>query len=211
MEKVIYRELSRNDYSRIKELICEAFGFSDFIKNEKLLDAILSTYLHGCIMDSSFSRVAVKNNNVIGIILGSAKNDKNNLKKLHNNLSFLSACTKLLASSKEDKMLIKEFSIIKDTYKEIISGKEDSFQGCVQLFIVSQESRGLGIGKTLVSDLFDYMKSMSVSSLYLYTDTRCNYGFYDNNNFNRINEKEIYFNSIDANLDVFLYSYTFQK
>ncbi|MEG2985932.1 MAG: GNAT family N-acetyltransferase, partial [Peptostreptococcaceae bacterium] len=60
MERVLYRELVRDDYERIKELICEAFGFDDFIENKILLDSILTIYLQGCIMDSSFSRVAVK-------------------------------------------------------------------------------------------------------------------------------------------------------
>lgn len=80
-------------------------------------------------------------------------------------------------------------------------------QGCIQLFIVSKESRGLGVGKALVSHLSYYMKTMNVKSLHLYTDTRCNYGFYDSQNFKRLNEKELYFDSIKTNLNIFLYSY----
>ena len=32
MNKVIYRDIMKSDYETIKELIGEAFGFSDFIK-----------------------------------------------------------------------------------------------------------------------------------------------------------------------------------
>lgn len=211
IEKVIYRELSINDYDSIKHLICEAFGFNDFIENKELLDYILTIYLHGCIIDSSFSKVAVKNNNVIGIILGSAKNDKNNLRRFYSILSYMYAYVKLIFTNKKGTKLIKELNLIRNVYKKLISGKENNFQGCIQLFIVSSESRGFGIGKTLVSNLFDYMKSMNVNSLYLYTDSNCNYGFYDKFNFKRINEKQIYFNSLNTNLDVYLYSYTFKK
>ncbi|MEG2788680.1 MAG: GNAT family N-acetyltransferase [Romboutsia sp.] len=209
MERVLYRELVRDDYERIKELICEAFGFDDFIENKILLDSILTIYLQGCIMDSSFSRVAVKDNKVIGIILGKAKNDKHSLRKMHNSVSFLLNASKLLIPTKENKKLSKEFSKIKNAYKEIILGKEDDFEGCIELFIVSHESQGFGVGKTLVSDLFDYMKTMNVNSLYLYTDTRCNYGFYDSQNFKRINEKKIHLDSVKSDLNVFLYSYRF--
>lgn len=57
--------------------------------------------------------------------------------------------------------------------------------------------------------LFDYMKSMKVKSMYLYTDTRCNYQFYDKNNFKRLNEKKIHFNRVNESLNIFLYGYNF--
>lgn len=146
MSKVIYRDINKKDYEDIKNLICEAFGFDKFIKNEKLLDITTALYLQECIEDSSFSKIA---------------------------------------------------------------GKENSFEGCIQLFIVSKESRGLGIGKKLLSYLFEYMKSREVNSMYLYTDTRCNYKFYDSQNFKFLSEKELIFDSINKKLDVFLYGYKF--
>lgn len=207
MQTVLYRELEKCDYNHVKELICEAFDFDEFISDKKVLDSVLEVYLQECLLDSTFSKVAIKNNNIIGIILGKAKNDKQNISKFHNKINFLCNMIKLAFCSKENKKLIKEFSKVTDAYKNIMDGKEDSFQGCIQLFIVSKESRGLGIGKKLISDLFQYMSIANVKSLYLYTDTRCNYGFYDSQNFKRINEKEVRFDSVDINLNVFLYGY----
>ncbi|MEO4052418.1 GNAT family N-acetyltransferase [Solibacillus sp. CAU 1738] len=209
MDNLAYRELTKKDYERVKELICEAFGFGEFIEDKNFLDSILNIYLHSCILDSSFSKVAVKNNKVIGVILGSAKKDKKRLPKSQSILVIAAAFFKLMITSKENKKLFKEFIKIQEIYKEIIQGKQDSFQGCIQLFIVSEESRGLGVGKTLINYLSNYMQSMEVESMYLYTDTRCNYGFYDSQNFNRLNEKEIYLDSIQENLHIFLYSYDF--
>ena len=97
----------------------------------------------------------------------------------------------------------------KENKKILIQGKKDGFQGCIQLFIVSKESRGLGVGKTLINHLSNYMKSMNVESIYLYTDSKCNYGFYDSQNFKHLNEKEIYFDSAQSKLNIFLYSYNF--
>ncbi|PEI85214.1 GNAT family N-acetyltransferase [Bacillus pseudomycoides] len=209
MDKVIYRSLVKEDYESVKELIGEAFGFTEFIKDKKFLDSILNIYLQSCILGSSFSKVAEKNNKIIGVILGDSKKDKNRLKKAYNTLSLAYTMLKVFMTNKENKKFIKEFSEVQDTYKELIQGKEDDFQGCIQLFIVSGESRGLGVGKALMKHLFHYMKSMDVKSLYLYTDTRCNYGFYDSQNFERINEKEIDFDSMKANFNVFLYCYEF--
>lgn len=209
MNQVVYRNLVQTDYDRIKELISEAFGFGEFIKDRVFLDSVLNIYLQDCILGSSFSKVAEKDNKVVGIILGHAQKDKKRLKKAHNTLSLMASELKLMFSSKEHKKSIKEFSKIEDIYAEIIQGKKDDFQGSIQLFIVSQESRGLGVGKALVQHLSTYMKSMDVKSLYLYTDTRCNYEFYDSQNFKLLNEKEVYFDSLKEELGIFLYGYDF--
>lgn len=207
MNNVIYRDLVKEDYERLKELIGTAFGFNEFIKDEKFLDSVLNLYLQNCILGSTFGKVAVKDNKVIGLILGNAKKDKHHLRKPHNIFSIAKSGIKALFSKSDNKKSLKEFSKIDDAYKEIIKGKKADFQGCIQLFIVSEESRGLGVGKALVKQLFSYMRSMNVKKLYLYTDTRCNYGFYDSQNFERLNSKEVFFNSLNASLDIFLYGY----
>lgn len=167
-------------------MIGDAFGFTEFIKDKKLLDIVLSGYLQDCILDSSFSKVAQMDDKVISFILGNAKKDKNRISNYDNPLNF---------NNNEIDLMI--------------SNEENTSQGCIQLFVVSRESRGLGVGKNLIKHLFDYMKSMDVKSLYLFTHPRCNYGFYDSQNFNRIDEKEVYFDSIGASLNIFLYRYNF--
>lgn len=209
MSKIIYRELTKKDYNTIKNLIGEAFGFNEFIKDKIFLDSILTSYLQDCVLESSFSKVAEKDNKVIGVILGKANKDNTKLIEEINPLSTNPNELESIIEVKENKTIIDELLQIKDTYNEIIEGRKDDFQGCIQLFIVSKESRGLGIGKTLISFLFNYMRSMDVQSIYLYTDTRCNYKFYDSQNFKRLNEKEIYFNSLKERLNVFLYGYEF--
>ncbi|KKO53501.1 GNAT family N-acetyltransferase [Paenibacillus sp. DMB20] len=209
MDKVIYRELIRADYDRVKELIDEAFGLHELIEDRKFLDVVLNIYLQSCILSSSFSKVAVKDNKVIGIILGDAKQDKKRLRKANNTLSIAYSLLKVTIASKENKKAIKEMFKIQETYAEIIKGKKDDFQGCIELFIVSKECRGLGVGKALINYLSNYMKNMDVKSIYLYTDTRCNYGFYESQNFKRLNEKEIHLDSVQEKLIIFLYGYHF--
>lgn len=208
-DNILYRNIKKEDYETAKYLIGEAFCFNKEIKDKNFLNTLLNIYLQDCLVSSSYGKVAVKEGKVIGIILGSSKNDKLNLRNPHNLFSLLLSGFKVLITNKENKKILKEFSTITETYKEIIEGKENAFQGCIELFIVSKESQGLGVGKVLVNDLFDYMKTMDVKSLYLYTDTICNYGFYEHEGFKRVNEKRVFFDSMNENLDVFLYRYTF--
>ena len=79
------------DYGRIKELICEAFEFDEFMKNRDFLDLILNIYLQNCILGSLFGKLAEKNNRVISIILSKASADRNHLGKFHNILSTASS------------------------------------------------------------------------------------------------------------------------
>lgn len=207
MNKIVYRDLMQKDYETIKNLISEAFGFGDFIKDEVLLDTITRFYLQECVDESTFSKVAEIDNEVIGLILGNAENDKTSLENIKNTTKVDENTIGKVLADEENRKVIKEFAKIQEVYKEIIKGIEDSFQGSIQLFIVSKEARGFGIGKTLLNYLLEYMKLKNVNSLYLYTDTRCNYGFYDSQNFNRLAEKELTFESINSTLDVFLYGY----
>ncbi|WP_288222383.1 GNAT family N-acetyltransferase [uncultured Clostridium sp.] len=209
MSKVIYRDLLKEDYNSIKSLICEAFGFKTFTNDENLLDSVLNIYLQNCIISSSYCKIAEINNEVVGIILGKAKEDKNKLWSIKNLISILKSFIKLISINSKNKKIIKELSNITSIYKDLIRNKENQFQGCIQLFIISEKYRELKIGKTLLSYLFSYMKSYKVNSLYLFTDTRCNYGFYDSQGFERIGEKKLLINSNKEILNVFLYKYIF--
>ncbi|CAM4100291.1 N-acetyltransferase [Bacillus cereus] len=209
MNTVKYRSLVKEDYEPIKHLIGEAFGFNQFITDKKFLNSLLSFYLQSCILGSSFSKVAEKDNKIIGVILGDSEKDKNRLKKFHNTFSFAYNTLKLFMTNKENREFLKAFIKVQKTYKELIKGKEDHFQGCIQLFIVSEESRGLGVGKTLMNALFQYMTKEDVTSLYLYTDNACNYGFYDKQNFKRVQEKAIHFGPKEEDFNIFLYRYDF--
>ncbi|API92802.1 hypothetical protein J32TS6_20170 [Virgibacillus pantothenticus] len=209
MSTVKYRDLKREDYQQIKQLINDAFNFHEFIKDERVLNLVLNYYLQSCIVSSSFSKVAEKDNKVIGIILGNALKDRHRLKKAHNIFSIARTMFKGIFVSKENRKVLNIFSETEKAYDELFKGKEKNFQGSIELFIVSQESRGLGVGGELLNSLFNYMKSMRVNSIYVYTDNECNYGFYDSKNFKRINEKEIIFEQFKDSLTVFLYEYNF--
>ena len=126
MSKIIYRDINKKDYEDIKKLICEAFGFDKFIKNEDLLDITTALYLQECIEDSSFSKIAEKDNKVIGMILGKSNNDKLIVPEIDKKELINEDVARTIMADEENIMIIKEFSKIQNTYKEIIVGKEDT-------------------------------------------------------------------------------------
>ncbi|MEG2338038.1 MAG: GNAT family N-acetyltransferase, partial [Clostridium sp.] len=194
------------DYPEIKSLIGESFGINTYVKDPSQLEYVLDIYLQECILSSTYSNVATLNGRVIGFILGSVNGEKK-ISTISNRIAYLKSMVKIIFSALKNRSSIGEFSKITDAYDELINGMKDKFKGCVQLFIVSKESQGLGIGKTLLGELLNHMKNKDVSQLYLYTDSNCNYGFYDSQGFTRIRETDIYFHNGSMRLDVFLYGY----
>lgn len=209
MDNIIYREIEKCDYTTVKSLINEAFNFEDIISNKDVLNKSLNIYLRGCLSSTTFSSVAVKNGNVIGFILGSSKNKNNTFNLIKHNIALAFSAFSLLFKSKDDKEALNGYKKILKSYDELMHNRNDDFQGCIELFIVSKECRGLGVGKKLVNDLMNYMKDNSVSNLYLYSDSNCNYGFYDSQGFNQLDSRNVKMQNSNKStiLGVYLYSY----
>lgn len=77
------------------------------------------------------------------------------------------------------------------------------------LFAVDENCRGFGVGKALLSGFLKYLKEQEVRHIYLYTDTTCNYGFYEHQDFKRLEEQTLKLtrNGETFQMDVFLYGY----
>ena len=57
------------------------------------------------------------------------------------------------------------------------SGKD--YKGELSFFAVSETCRGKGLGRKLSETLVDDMRSQNIPDFYLFTDTSCNYPFYE--------------------------------
>ena len=65
----------------------------------------------------------------------------------------------------------------------------------------------------MFSDVLDYMKSKDVNNFYLFTDTTCNYGFYERQGMTRRNEKSQSFliKGKETKMTFFIYDYCTNK
>ncbi|MCL2383009.1 MAG: GNAT family N-acetyltransferase [Oscillospiraceae bacterium] len=114
----------------------------------------------------------------------------------------------LLSAKEDDRIDVHEsISKLNAVYDQLISGKEKLYDGILVHFVVSEEARGLGIGKKLLKKLRDYFIYKDVKSMYVVTDDECNFGFYEHNGFKKIGEKELtyHYSDGDEKVNVFLY------
>lgn len=208
MDNVILRDVKPQDIKELKEIVKDTWQYEKKVKDTNTLDAMLNILLNKFFEGCSFGKVAVLNNEVVGLILGKVKGEP----FIFKDFIIDETQSKIIIdnASEHDKTNIDVFSnIFEDTYKYLISGKEHIYEGCLNLFVVSEKARGMKVGKKLLAELLSYFKEKEVNKFYLFTDTNCNYAFYDHNGFERQKEKYVTFNFYTSpqNVNMFLYDY----
>ena len=114
-----------------------------------------------------------------------------------------------LYNSKEGRKISRMFGKIDDIDKQLLSECGNNYSGELSFFVISQKCRGKGLGRKLFQSAADYMKSENISKFYLFTDTSCNYPFYEHLGLLRRCEKKY---TVDANgskgdMTFFIYDY----
>lgn len=206
---ITYREIKKSDYEEIKAIINESFGLHKYIENPRVLKTALEIYLQSCLAEATFSCVAERDKQVIGIILGNAKNDYSLLKHLKPILLTGWYSLVIAVQTIGAKESISDYQNMQKIYHELLVSSGKKFDGVLTLFAVTESSRGLGVGKKLVANLREYLKSTNTNEIYLYTDSSCNVGFYDNQGFKRIGTQNMQITKEheQVNMDVYLYQY----
>lgn len=204
-EKIRYREFQENDTASIADIIREAWNYDKF-SSPKTAKKLSLLFLHSCLANQSYTQVALLDDVPVGVIMGKAdKVHKCPLKyRVKQVLSLLS-----LYLSKEGRDVMKTFGSVSRIDKELLKECRQSYQGELSFFAISSQSRGKGIGKHLFQSLINYMDSLDIPRFYLYTDTSCNYGFYDHQGMTRRAQKDttFYIEHQTAEMSFFLYDY----
>lgn len=199
------REYQKQDFKALETIIKETWHYDDF-SSPKIAIKLAKVFLSSCLTNYTFSRVAVVDGNVVGMIM------VNNIAKhkcpLSNRLLQIKSILSLL-SSKEGRKISKIFSNINGIDKQLLNENNKIYLAELALFVVSSSCRGKGIEKMLFQSVLKYMKQEKLKEFYLFTDTSCNYGFYEHQGMKRRLEKKHIFNIKEqqAIMNFFIYDY----
>ena len=199
------REYQKQDFKALETIIKETWHYDDF-SSPKIAIKLAKVFLSSCLTNYTFSRVAVVDGNVVGILM------VNNIAKhkcpFSNLLLQIKSILSLL-SSKEGRKISKIFSNINGIDKQLLNENNKIYLAELALFVVSSSCRGKGIGKMLFQSVLKYMKQEKLKEFYLFTDTSCNYGFYEHQGMKRRLEKKHIFNIKEqqAIMNFFIYDY----
>lgn len=208
MTKIQYRPYQPQDADAVKAIINQAFTIDRFVKEPRLLDGALEVYLRDCLLKSTYAQVAVRDGRAVGILMGRVTGRERLPGRLGNRLrhAWNMAKTAVLGIT-EYKSLIQIFAF--DTvYANLRNIATAPTTDELTLFAVDASTRGHGVGKHLFDAYMGHLREHGREDFYLYTDTRCTYGFYEKQGMTRAAEQDmtIRLDGKPETLGVFLYA-----
>lgn len=203
--QLILREFRKEDTEALENIVKEAWHYEEFT-SPRVAKKLAAVFFHSCLANQTYTQVAVWDGAPVGVIMG--KNialhrcpPRYRLRLWRKVLS--------LYCSKEGRKTVKIFGSVSNIDQELLRAYGNYAQGEVAFFAVDAKLRGKGVGKKLFQSLLEYMKSQNISTFYLFTDTSCNYGFYEHQGMERKQEKEHRFqlNHKEQDMKFFLYEW----
>lgn len=199
------REYQKQDFKPLEDIIRETWNYDQFCSPETA-STLARVFLSSCLTNHTFSRVALEDGKPVGIIL--ANNTAKHRCPLDLKLQQVRALLSLFLS-REGRQVSKIFGNVCVIDKELLSESGQNYPAELALFAVSSSCRGKGIGKILFQSVLEYLKEEKIHEFYLFTDTSCNYGFYEHQGMTRRGEKKQMFHikGQEAAMNFFLYDY----
>lgn len=203
--KITLRAYRKEDFASLKHIIKKTWHYEE-LSSPKTADKLAKVFLSSCLTNYTYSCVAIDEGKPIGIIL------VNNKAKYRCPFSFRLQQIKALISlylSKEGRKVAKIFENVNGIDKELLKECEIDYPAELALFAVDASYRGKGVGKMLFQAALDYMKEQKLDTFYLFTDTSCNYGFYEHQGMKRKAETDFTFQVKEqkAKMNFFVYDY----
>lgn len=181
---ITFREYQKQDAPLIEDIIRKTWEYETFC-SPKVAKQMAKLYLASCLVEQDFTKVALWNDKSIGVIMAKS------ITKHHVSIRFLYSrfiSTFPLYLSKEGRKTVKIFWGINSIYLALLSERHKNYDGEISFFAIDEQCRGMGIGKSLFTMAIDYLKEQQIKSYYLYTDSSCNYGFYEHQGMVRCRE-----------------------
>ncbi|MDD3185182.1 MAG: GNAT family N-acetyltransferase [Anaerostipes sp.] len=207
-ETIIFREYERSDYQALSEIIEETWTY-DKLCSKKTARKMSNAFLDHCLTNQTYTQVALVDGVPAGVIMG--KNQQSHKCPLKFKLGFLQSVFSLFCS-KEGRRLANIFSCFDDINAQLLKKSPIKYQGEISFFAINSKYRGRGLGKELFQIMAEYMKEENVRNFFLFTDTTCNYHFYERQGMTRRGEKKHFFEVEGpfAEQTLFIYDYQLQ-
>jgi GNAT superfamily N-acetyltransferase len=202
-EQMLLRETTDGDHAALEKIVRETWRFDEFCK-PRTASRLARAYLAACLNEQTCSLTALLDGEPVGVVMGCAR--KSRRPRL---------CPWLRAAVSRLKLLLTADGRQADIFitdsqradRELLKKAAFDYDGELSFFAVAPEMRGRGVGKALYAAMLRYFKRAGVRSFCLFTDTECDFGFYEKHGLRRRCEKLLTLQLDDGLLRTMFYLY----
>lgn len=209
MSQIETREFQIKDAEKLEKIIVETWHYNQLC-SPITAGRLAEVYLNSCLTNQTYTRTALVDDIPVGIIMG--KNRNIHKCPLKYRIRQLASIIRLYLN-KEGRQISKIFECVTEIDKELLAESSREYAGEVSFFAVDSKYRGQGIGKKLFRELLKYMEEENIKTFYLFTDTSCNFQFYEHQGMVRRCERNHVFSIKErkSNMTFYLYEYNNNK
>lgn len=188
------------DCDALAQMICATWNSFHFMSSYEQALQKAKAYLFDCLQHATFAFVLEEEQTIIGCMIG----NRHNAQK---------AKQRMLYEQQDSTMITKEewtrFQRSHTAYqavcKEMLMKTKKKYQAELLLFVIKPEYRKKGYGKEIFMKTMDYLVEEGCSKFYLYTDSTCDYSFYDHFHMKCVDEKSLHQGMRKNGFRIFLY------
>lgn len=172
---VIYRSFKPSDIKPLSAILQNAWLKDDPL-SETDAQLLGQAYLETALAKADYVQVAELNGTAVGIVIAK------DLRKHTQNWNYqMSAAVHAFSTCRNEGSLddVKDFFESEKMDGDMLKKTHQKFDACILLLAVNQAYKGNGIGGTLYHHFLDYLEVSGMKTFYLFTDSYCDYSFYE--------------------------------
>ncbi|RHP34453.1 GNAT family N-acetyltransferase [Lachnotalea sp. AF33-28] len=181
-----FREYREQDSAVLEDIVRMTWHY-DALCSPKTAARLAKVYLSSCLANQTYTQVALIDGVPAGIIM--ARSIKQHRCPLYLRAKMTAAVISLYLS-REGRAVAKLFGCVNGIDKDLLKQCGRNYQGELAFFAVNEKYRGKGIGRQLFQKASEYMRGQGISEFFLFTDTSCNYPFYEHQGMIRRGERD---------------------
>lgn len=206
-QNITYREFQESDRPALEAIIRETWHYDAFC-SPKTARRLARVYLCSCLANQTFTQVALAEGRPVGIIM--SKNSRIHRCPARVRLN-MAAAILALYSTREGRTVSGIFQCVQEIDARLLAQCQKNYPGELALFAVSRCMRKSGIGRALFEKHLAYLHSRNIREFFLFTDTSCNYLFYEHRGMVRRAEEEHTFSASGIQEKMRFFIYDFQQ
>ncbi|MCH4852421.1 GNAT family N-acetyltransferase [Bifidobacterium pseudolongum] len=178
---LVFRPYRHTDYPALVSIVKDTWRY-DEMASPKVAALLAEVFVSSCLCNATHSIVAQADGDVAGVIL--LKDIARHRCSWNDRWRQISALTRLLLRG-EGRKVMGVFRNVSCVDAQLLGEIDTAYRGEIALFVLDGKYRGRGLGKALYDRAEAYLRAHALMPFYLFTDTSCNYRFYERQGLRR--------------------------